>query len=60
MTATLGKYAVQGNHDKNNFDNIMKDTDFITLDNSYDLIYKDDNIPNHLKNHPTFDKKGKY
>lgn len=22
--------------------------------------YKDDNIPNHLKNHPTLDKKGKY
>lgn len=45
MKATLGKYAVQGNHDKNNFDNIMKDTDFIVLDNSYDLIYKDDNNP---------------
>ncbi len=45
MTAALGKYAVQGNHDKKNFDNIMKDTDFITLDNSYDLIYKDDNNP---------------
>lgn len=45
MTATLGKYAVQGNHDKNNFDNIMKDTDFIVLNNSYDLIYKDNTIP---------------
>lgn len=41
MTASLGKYAVQGNHDKNNFDTIMKDTDFIVLDNSYDLIYNE-------------------
>ena len=45
LTATLGKYSVQGNHDKNNFNNIMKDTDFIVLDNNYDLIYKDVNNP---------------
>ena len=41
MNATLGKYAVQGNHDKKNFNNIMKDTNFIVLDNSYDLIYNE-------------------
>ena len=41
MNATLGKYAVEGNHDKKNFDKIMKDTDFIVLDNNYDLIYND-------------------
>lgn len=45
MKATLGKYAVEGNHDKNNFDKIMKDTDFIVLENSYDLIYNEDYIP---------------
>lgn len=45
MKASLGKYAVQGNHDKNNFDSIMKDTDFIILNNSYDLIYKESYSP---------------
>jgi len=45
MSASLGKYAVQGNHDKKNFDNIMKDTDFIVLDNSYDLIYNEGYTP---------------
>ena len=45
LTASLGKYAVQGNHDRKNFNNIMKDTDFIVLDNTYDLIYKDNNNP---------------
>lgn len=45
MKATLGKYAVQGNHDRNNFDKIMKDTDFIVLDNSYDLIYNEGYFP---------------
>lgn len=45
MQAKLGKYAVEGNHDKKNFNNIMKDTDFIVLDNSYDLIYNNDYTP---------------
>lgn len=45
MNASLGKYAVQGNHDKKYFNNIMKDTDFIVLDNNYDLIYKDEYSP---------------
>lgn len=45
MKASLGKYAVEGNHDKNNFNNIMKDTDFIILDNNYDLIYNKDYTP---------------
>jgi len=45
LNAKLGKYAVQGNHDKKNFNSIMKDTDFIVLDNTYDLIYKDNNVP---------------
>ncbi len=45
MKAKLGKYAVQGNHDKNNFDNIMKDTDFVVLENSYDLIYNEGYTP---------------
>lgn len=45
MNASLGKYAVEGNHDRNNFYDIMKDTDFNVLDNSYDLIYKDNYTP---------------
>jgi predicted MPP superfamily phosphohydrolase len=45
LTASLGKYAVQGNHDQKHFNDIMKDTDFLVLDNNYDLIYKDNNTP---------------
>jgi len=41
LNATLGKYATEGNHDKKYFDTIMKDTDFIVLENSYDLIYNE-------------------
>jgi len=45
LNATLGKYATEGNHDKKYFDTIMKDTDFIVLENSYDLIYNEGYTP---------------
>ncbi len=41
MDAKLGKYAVQGNHDKKNFNSLMSDTDFKILQNEYELIYSD-------------------
>lgn len=45
INAKLGKYATEGNHDKNNFNNIMKNTDFIILENDYDLIYSESFYP---------------
>lgn len=41
INAKLGKYATEGNHDKNNFNDIIKNTDFILLENDYDLIYSE-------------------
>lgn len=43
----LGKYAVLGNHDfyKDEFNNIMYDSDFTLLKNSYDTVYNKDNNP---------------
>jgi len=41
LNAKLGKYATEGNHDKKFFNNIMKKTDFIILENNYDLIYNE-------------------
>lgn len=43
----LGKYAVIGNHDfyKDEFNNIMYDSDFTLLKNSYDTVYNKDNNP---------------
>ncbi len=45
MNATLGKYSVEGNHDNETSLSIIKDAGFIILDNSYDLIYKDNYTP---------------
>lgn len=41
IKAKLGKYATEGNHDKKDFSSILKDTDFIILENDYDLIYNE-------------------
>ena len=38
INAKLGKYATEGNHD---FNDILKDTDFMVLENDYDLIYNE-------------------
>ncbi|NLA33571.1 MAG: hypothetical protein GX861_01740 [Tenericutes bacterium] len=45
ITAATGKYIIKGNNDYNKeFNQIIIKTDFILLDNSYDLIfYKDQN-----------------
>lgn len=47
INATLGKYAVLGNHDVNNSDvaKILEESGFILLKNAYDLIYKKDSNP---------------
>ncbi len=45
IKTTLGKYAVSGEEDRELFYTIMKQSEFIVLDNEYDLIYKDDMQP---------------
>ncbi len=47
MNATLGKYAVVGNHDFNNtfYKKILEDSDFILLNNNYDIVYKEGYTP---------------
>ena len=45
IKSTLGKYAIYGEEDKKYFDSIMTQSQFIILDNSYDLIYKNSNTP---------------
>ena len=45
INTTIGKYAVSGKNDKENFNTIMNQSDFTILDNSYDLIYNTDNNP---------------
>ena len=47
MNAKLGKFAVSGNHDLkyDYFDDILRDSDFISLDNTYELIYYKDYDP---------------
>ena len=68
ITATLGKYAVIGNHDINNknYDNILFDADFKILKNDLDLIYYKDNTPiliygvdDYLLGEPKLDKLDK-
>lgn len=46
IKAKYGKYAVLGNHDYKNIDKVIKvftDNDFKYLENSYDIIYNEDN-----------------
>ena len=45
IDATLGKYAIMGNEDGENFITIFNQSGFNVLNNSYDLIYNDDNKP---------------
>lgn len=47
MVATLGLYAVRGNHDyeTSNFDVVFTKTSFKILDNNYDLIYSKGTTP---------------
>lgn len=45
INATLGKYAVSGEEDNDVFLTIMKQSDFEIINNAYELVYKDDDIP---------------
>lgn len=45
IKSTLGKYTIYGEEDEKYFDSIMTQSQFIILDNSYDLIYKNSNTP---------------
>ncbi len=44
LNASMGKYAVSGNHDLkfDEYDIIIKDSGFINLNNAYDIIYSKD------------------
>lgn len=45
INATLGKYAVEGDEDKELFTTIMNQSGFTILKNEYELIYNDTNNP---------------
>lgn len=45
IKAALGKYAIPGEEDKDEFITLMNQGEFDVLANSYDLIYKDDDTP---------------
>lgn len=46
LNSKLGKYAVKGKNDYyENYDSFIKDIGFITLENNYELIYKDSLTP---------------
>ena len=47
MKAKFGKYAVSGNHDENmeEFNNILYQSDFVNLNDTYQLIYNNSNEP---------------
>lgn len=45
LDASLGKYAVKGEEDEEDFDIIMKQSNFTILDNSYELIYDNSSHP---------------
>ena len=45
LDATLGKYAVLGDEDKEEVTTIYNQSNFMTLNNDYDLIYNEKNEP---------------
>lgn len=45
MHAKLGKYIIKGDNDLDIFEDIIKDTDFTFLNDSYTYIYNTDNMP---------------
>lgn len=45
IKATLGKYAIKGDEDADSIESIFSQSDFLLLDNSYDLIYKGNDTP---------------
>ena len=45
INVSIGKYAVSGEDDGDNFSTILNQSDFTVLDNNYDLVYNNDNNP---------------
>ena len=45
INASIGKYAIKGEEDKEEFNIIFNQSEFSILNNEYDLIYKDSNNP---------------
>ena len=45
IEASVGKYAVMGDEDNDNYSVLMKQANFTLLNNSYDLIYDDEETP---------------
>ena len=48
INAKYGKYSVLGNHDENYLDqikNIYQNSNFTLLNNSYDIVYNEKNVP---------------
>ena len=45
LDCTIGKYAITGRYDDEKYTTILSQSDFIILNNDYDLIYMNDNNP---------------
>ncbi len=45
INATIGKYAISGEEDGEQFTTILNQSEFLILNNDYDLIYLNDNNP---------------
>ena len=45
INASIGKYAVMGDEDNDNYSGLMKQANFTLLNNSYDLIYDGEETP---------------
>jgi len=45
INTTIGKYAITGEEDNENFNTIFNQSEFIILNNDYDLVYSNDNNP---------------
>lgn len=45
INTTIGKYAITGEEDDENFNTIFNQSEFIILNNDYDLVYSNDNNP---------------
>lgn len=45
IEATIGKYAISGEEDKEQFTTILNQGEFLILSNDYDLVYVNDNNP---------------
>ena len=45
IKSSIGKYAITGEEDDEKFNTIFNQSDFIILNNEYDLVYNNDNNP---------------